>query len=280
MNVKIATTEFRLKPYNDFKGFEEDVISMLDKATDADIILFGEWFTLGLLYSLTDKPDHKDVIKIAEYTDDLIGLLNREARDRRITIIAGSTVEEENNRYYDTCFVFHKDKVFKHRKTHLFPLERELWKLDEYDKINAIQLDDLKIGICICYESQIPECSRALVLQGCNILFCPSFTITNAGYNRIRYSCHARCIENQVIMVLSSSIGNLGFVKGIGKSAILSPCDKPWPDNGIIVECEDDIAIADINIDDINITREKGAARTHKDRIRKNELYKRWLYGV
>lgn len=279
MNIKVAVTQFELHPYDDFEGFEYDVISMLDKARDADIIVFGEWFTLGLLYALINKPAHEHIIKLAEYTDNIIDLFNKESKDRKQIIVAGSTVEKDD-KYYDTCFIFDKDRIFRHRKTHLFPLEREEWHLDEYDDISAIDINGLKAGVCICYESQIPECSRALVLQGANILFCPSFTITSAGYNRIRYSCHARCIENQVIMVLSSTVGDLGFVKGIGKSVILSPCDKPWPDNGIIVECKEDIVIADINIDDINITRERGAAKTYKDRLRRSELYKRWLYGV
>ncbi len=279
MNIKVAVTQFKLDAYDDFKGFEQDVICMLDKARDADIVVFGEWFTLGLLYSLIDKPDHEHIRLLAEYTDDLIALFSKESKNRDQMIVAGSTVEKDD-KYYDTCFIFANDKIFRHRKTHLFPLERERWMLDEFDDINAIDIDGLKVGVCICYESQIPECSRTLVLQGASIIFCPSFTITPAGYNRIRYSCHARCIENQIVIALSSTVGELGFVKGIGKSAILSPCDKPWPDNGIIVECKEDIAVADINIDDISITREKGAARTYKDRLRRSSLYKRWLYGV
>ena len=36
------------------------------------------------------------------------------------------------------------------------------------------------------------------------------------------------------------------------------------------------IITAEIDIDDIYITREKGAARPHKDRIRKSVLYNKW----
>jgi len=39
---------------------------------------------------------------------------------------------------------------------------------------------------------------------------------------------------------MSSTVGDLSPIKvrGIGKSSILSPCDNPWPDNGIIAEGE------------------------------------------
>lgn len=276
MNIKIAVTQFRLRPYKSFNDFIEHVNDILNKARDADIIVFGEWFTLGLLNSLTDKPNHNDIKRLEEYTDTIIEFFSKEAKKRGQTIVAGTTVEHDKG-YYDTCFVF-GDKLYKHRKTHLFPLEKEVWGLDEYDEINTIPYNDTKLGICICYESQIPECSRALVSQGAEILICPSFTITHAGYNRIRYSCHARCIENQIVMILSSTIGDLGFVNGVGKSAILSPCDKPWNDNGIIVECSNEIAYAEIDVDDIRLTREEGNAKTHKDRSRRLSLYKKWLY--
>ena len=279
--VKVSSTQFKLKPYNGFKEFEDDAIDMLDKAKGSDIVVFGEWFTLGLL-TLLDKASHEYIIKLAQFEDDIIDLFAYEANKRKQIIVAGSTVERFDDKYYDTCFIFANNKVFKHRKTHLFPLERERWKLNEYDEIYAFDLGICKAGVNICYESQIPECSRALTLKGAEIIFCPSFTITEHGYNRIRYSCHARCIENQIIMILSSTVGDIGFVKGIGKSAILSPCDKPWSSDGIVAECKegDDIVTAEFDLDDIYYTRDKGYARTYKDRLRRARLYKRWIYGV
>jgi predicted amidohydrolase len=257
----------------------------MNKSMSADFVVFGEWFTLGLLAVETNlaRTSYADIWKLSKYTNDYIELFSKLAGERDQFIIAGTTVEEYNGRYYDTCFMFDPNgKIYKHRKTHLFPLEREEWKISEYNKLNVIKTENAKIGVCICYESQIPECARALTLKGAEIIFCPSFTLTQAGYNRIRHACEARCIENQLITVMSSAVGNLSPMKlrGIGKSSILSPCDKPWPSNGIIAEGimnKEDVVTAIINIDDIYITRDKGAARPHKDRIRRSALYKEWM---
>ena len=69
-------------------------------------------------------------------------------------------------------------------------------------------------------------------------------------------------------------------VKGVGRSSILSPCDNPWPNNGIIAEGEmnkEMVVTTDVDVDAIYLTREKGAARPYKDRIRRSSLYKEWL---
>lgn len=81
---------------------------------------------------------------------------------------------------------------------------------------------------------------------------------------------------------MSSTVGDLSpmKVKGIGKSSILSPCDNPWPSNGILAEGEmnkEMIVTADVELDAIYATRDKGAARPHKDRIRRSSLYKEWF---
>jgi len=283
--IWISATQFALKPFKQFLSFKDDCISMLDKAKGADFVVFGEWFTLGLLAADMElgKASYADIKKVSRFTNDYTELFSKLAKEKHQFIVAGTTVEECNGRYYDTCFMFDPDgKEYKHRKTHLFPLEREDWGMSEDDSIKVIETEKAKVGVCICYESQIPECSRSLALKGAEIIFCPSLTLTEAGYYRIRNSCEARSIENQLITVMSSTVGDLSpmKVRGVGKSSILSPCDNPWPDNGIIAEGEmnkEMIVTADVDVDAIYVTREKGAARPHKDRIRRSKLYKEWF---
>lgn len=284
-NIEISATQFALKPFKQFSSFKDSAVSMLDKAKGSDFVVFGEWFTLGLLAADTElgKASYAEIKKVSKFTNDYIELFSKLAKERRQFIVAGTTVEEYNGRYYDTCFMFDPDgKEYRHRKTHLFPLEREAWGMSEDDSIKVIETEKAKVGVCICYESQIPECSRSLALKGAEIIFCPSLTLTEAGYHRIRHSCEARCIENQLIIVMSSTVGDLSpmNVKGVGRSSILSPCDHPWPNNGIIAEGEmnkEMVVTADIDVDAIYVTREKGAARPHKDRIRRSSLYKEWF---
>ncbi|MFQ5941005.1 MAG: nitrilase-related carbon-nitrogen hydrolase [Nitrososphaerales archaeon] len=282
--VNICVTQFKLKPYKRFDTFRDEVLKLINKSEGADFVVFGEWFTLGLLAIDTnlEKARYSDIKKVSNYMDDYVELFSKLARERAQFIVAGTIVEEDNDKYYDTCFMFDpQGKTYKHRKTHLFPLEREKWGISEHDSLNVIKTGNGCVGVCICYESQIPECARALALKGAEIIFCPSFTLTEGGYYRIRGACAARSIENQLITVMSSVIGNLSpmNLRGVGRSSILSPCDKPWPNNGLIAHSvmnKEMVVTAEIDIDDIYITREKGAARPHQDRIRRSALYKKW----
>lgn len=283
--IRISSTQFALKPFKNFSSFKDNVVKMLDKAKGSDFVVLGEWFTLGLLAAEMEfgKASYADIKKVSKFTSDYIELFSNLAKEREQFIVAGTTVEEHNGRYYDTCFMFDRDgREYRHRKTHLFPLEKDEWGMSEDDSINAIQTENVKVGVCICYESQIPECSRSLALKGAEIIFCPSLTLTEAGYHRIRHSCEARSIENQLITVMSSTVGDLDpmKIKGIGRSSILSPCDSPWPSNGIIAEGEmnkEMVVTAELDVDAIQVTRDRGAARPHKDRIRRSSLYKEWF---
>ncbi|MEM2760631.1 MAG: nitrilase-related carbon-nitrogen hydrolase [Nitrososphaerales archaeon] len=281
--IRIAVTQFKLRPFKRFEMFRYSVLKLMNKSKNADVVVFGEWFTLGLVAIDIDleKAKYSDIKGIVKYTDDYIEFFSKLARERDQFIVGGTTVEEENGRYYDTCFMFDPSgRIYKHRKTHLFPLEKEKWGMSEYDTLNVVKTKSVKMGVCICYESQIPECARALALNGAEIIFCPSFTLTDAGYYRIRHACEARSVENQLITVMSSVIGKLSSkLVGIGRSAILSPCDKPWPSNGVIADGvmnREMVVGAEINIDNIYTTREKGAARAHADRIRRSSLYEKW----
>jgi predicted amidohydrolase len=84
-------------------------------------------------------------------------------------------------------------------------------------------------------------------------------------------------------MVHCCTVGDLGILDltGYGKSSILSPCDTPWPSNGVIAEAEmnkEMVITGEVDLDEIHINRETGAATTFKDRTRRADLYK-WLYG-
>ncbi|MGE6377015.1 nitrilase-related carbon-nitrogen hydrolase [Peribacillus muralis] len=59
----------------------------------------------------------------------------------------------------------------------------------------------VKIGLTVGYEAEIPEGSRILTWRGADIIFCPSYTFTEAGFWRVRHCAHARAIENQVYIV-------------------------------------------------------------------------------
>lgn len=123
--LRLASTQFMLKPYRGLDSFMDYIVRMLDMSNDCDMVVFGEWFTLGLLASDIDieKATYDDMPRIARFTDDLCKRFGELALSRRQCIVAGTIVEEHSRRYYDTCFIFMPDgSMRRHRKTAYFPL--------------------------------------------------------------------------------------------------------------------------------------------------------------
>lgn len=99
-------------------------------------------------------------------------------------------------------------------------------------------------------------------MKGADIIFCPSYTFTEAGFWRVRHCAHARAIENQVYFVHCPTVGEPGapLPNGYGRASILSPCDSAWPANGIVAEAvmnEHTFITGTVDMDELYENRKK-----------------------
>jgi len=284
--IKVSAVQFDVSTIRDFSEFEQKVRDSMKEAKGSDFVVFPEWFTFQLVTTFPEykKFTVKDFARITAYTEQYVELFQHLAKEQGQYIVAGSHLRKEGIHIYNTCHLFGPDGTFfEHRKTHVAALERD-WNTFEGNVIEVLELDKVKVGILICYEMEFPECARILALKGAEVIFCPSFPPSEAGFWRVRHCCQARCIENQIYVVNCAPVGNFemsGFTLWNGaRSSILSPCESPWPPNGIIAEGErgkEMVVTGEIDLDELYITREKSLATTFKDRARRADLYE-WLY--
>ena len=81
---------------------------------------------------------------------------------------------------------------------------------------------------------------------------------------RVRYCCHARAIENQVFVAMTSTIGNLpveGLGMHYGQASIITPSDFPFARDGIAAEGTlnvEQIVVADVDLKDLESNRLSG----------------------
>ena len=80
----------------------------------------------------------------------------------------------------------------------------------------------------------------------------------------MRYCCHARAIENQVFVVMTSTVGNLA-VEGLGlhygQACIITPSDFAFARDGIAAEGTaniEQIVVADVDLADLESNRLSG----------------------
>ena len=247
-------------------------------------MVFPESFTLELL---TTQPGWEsaplsDISRLVHFTDDYLELFLHEARLRDQYILGGSHLDDLDGDPRNAAFLFGPEGlVHRHAKTHVLPVERE-WGTTEGDIVTVVELPFATVGITICYEVEIPEVASSLAYQGAEILLCPSYTLGEEGFWRVRHCAAARAIENQVYVVQSgTSADRLSeTIPGTwARSSILSPCDSPWPSpNGVLAEQPDQfegLIRATLDLDLLQENRVSGAAPTFHDRQARRDFYGR-----
>jgi predicted amidohydrolase len=239
-------------------------------------VTFPELFTLQLLSLETKRLAPAEAIaKIADYKDRFCAFMGKLAVSYNINIIGGShPTRMANGDIQNICYVFLRDgSSYQQAKLHPTPAETTWWNIKGGDGASVIQTDCGPIGVMVCYDSEFPEIARHLVDQGAMLLFVPMCTDERRGYLRVRYCCQARAVENQCYVVLSGVVGNLPNVENMdvhyAESCILTPSDFPFARDGVAADTApntETIAIADLNLSDLLISRQSGAVQNLKNR--------------
>ncbi len=140
-------------------------------------------------------------------------LLSATARRLKIHIVGGSIPELDGGEVYNTATIWSPtgELLALHRKVHLFDVDipggicfRESEILSAGDRIAATQTDLAKLGLAVCYDLRFPECFRAMVVGGAEIVALPGAFNTTTGPAHWQPLLRARAIENTCYVVASS----------------------------------------------------------------------------
>lgn len=280
--VKLAACSFVVGEATSFEQFAEHARAVLDQAHGADLVVLPELLTVEL-YPTLPSPGAAppDPSGLDRHTASYVELFRGEAKAREQWISAGSHPTLSAGRCLNLAYLFAPDgSVHTHAKTHLLPREHQRG-FSEGDDMVTIETGFATVGINVCYEAEIPECATTLVEQGAQIVLCPSLTLSEHGYWRVRHCAQARCIENQIYFVHAScAAGPPGIFAGAyGASTVLGPCDDPWDARGVLASTEpgvEAVALAVVDLGALADRRAAGPAPTHRDRRRRRDRYSVW----
>ncbi len=276
--VRIAVVQYQQRRIESFEDFSRICGYFVDTVADnkSDFVVFPEYFAIQLLSIENEALSPREsMLRMAEYNDQIEELFQGLAIRYNVNIIGGShPVLTADGRLLNMAHVFLRDgSVFEQPKLHPTPGERYWWQIEGGDYLRAIETDSGTIGVLICYDAEFPELARHLVDQGADIIFVPYSTEERQAHLRVRYSCHARAIENQIYVATAGNVGNLPRVQNMdihyAQSAILTPCDFPFARDGIAAQCTENsemLAFADLNLEQLRSARQYGTVQNLKDR--------------
>jgi predicted amidohydrolase len=284
MKMRVSAVQYHLHTIHSFEDFANQVEHYVKNAQeyDTEFLLFPELFTTQLMSIGDEQGNALPITALPSFTDRYVELFRTLAAKYEMHLIGGTHIIEENGKLYNTAFLFYPDgRVGQQKKIHITPWEVKGWNMGAGDSLQIFETDKGKVAMIICYDIEFPEWVRIAKARGADVIFCPSCTDDRHAFHRVRYTSHARTIENQVYVVLTGTVGSLPTVDfmraNFGQAVILTPNDVPFPPRGILAEGEinhDMMVTADLDIQLLYDVREKGSVTTWRDR--RTDLYTDW----
>jgi len=284
MKIRVSAVQYHLHTIESFEDFAKQCEHYIKTAQEfgSEFILFPEFFTTQLLSIGNGNGQSLSINELPDFTEQYRELFSKFAKETNTHIIAGTHVLKKNGRLYNVAHLFYPDgRIAEQAKLHITPTEVEEWNMSAGEGLQVFDTEKGRIAVLTCYDIEFPEIVRMAKAKGADVVFCPSCTDDRHGFHRVRYTCHARAIENQVYVVVTGTVGSLptvDFMRGnFGQAAVISPNDVPFPPKGIMVEGEinDDMVVTtDLDLDLLYEVREKGSVTTWRDR--RTDLYIDW----
>jgi predicted amidohydrolase len=170
--------------------------------------------------------------------------LSEAAERNKVYLIGGSIPEREEDRLYNTSYIFDpKGKcIGKHRKIHMLDIDivngqyfRESDALSAGETPTIVETEFGKIGVAICYDIRFPELSRYMISKGAGVLIFPAAFNMTTGPAHWELLLRSRAVDNQVYTVGCAPARDydLGYIS-YGHSMVVNP----WGD--VIGELNED----------------------------------------
>jgi len=227
----------------------------------SDIICFAELFLSPFFPNqLRSDYEHFFLSLPNPVTDPLV----ETARHCNIALVL-PFAERAGQHYYNSAAVF--DRAGRHvgtyRKTHIpaiLPSDTkggtgsyEKFYFTPGDGLPIFETEGVRFGIQICYDRKFPEGSRALAVQGAQIIFMPicaaTYGETTLREDTWELPLRCRAYESGVFVVAVNRAGNESGRRDIGKSMIVNPVGA----SVVAVAGVDDpqVLVQELDLDDV-----------------------------
>lgn len=275
--MKIAVARYQVGAPVDFAAFAGRQRQVLGEAAAAGarIAVLPEYLSLELAATFEpaisgDLP--ASLAAIQRYRQPWLELFAGLARELEMHVVAGSfLLDTGNGRYRNRCDWFDADGVHRWQdKLQLTGFEKAIGVIEGGRELKVFEVDGIRVGIAVCYDSEFPLPVRAQYEAGVRLLLVPSCTDTEAGANRVRLGCLARALENRMFVAQSVTAGLAEWSPALdvntGQAAVYAPMDRGFPADGVLAQTSGDQAWAMATLDFSAFEASRDQAQVANDR--------------
>jgi predicted amidohydrolase len=217
--------------------------------------------------------------RIAEIAEPLPGgpageMLGSVARERAMWVLGGSLAERDGEYIHNTSPLLDRtgEIVARYRKIHLFdvnldgqPPFRESATYTAGTELVTHVVDDVRVGLAICYDLRFPELFRGLMALGAELFTMPAQFQHRTGVAHWEPLIRARAIENQCFVAAAAQWGDFGRPeerrRSFGNSIVVDPWGEVLaraPEEG------DGVWLADVDLAELRRVRTILPALEHR----------------
>ncbi len=159
--------------------------------------------------------------------------MSKAAKEYGIYIVAGTIPELENDKVYNTSYVFDRQgrQIARHRKIHLFDIDvkggqyfKESDTFTPGRDVTVFNTEFCKIGLAICYDIRFPELSRLMATEGAEVIIIPGAFNMTTGPSHCELIFRARALDNQVYTIGVAPARDMeASYHSYGNSIVVSP---------------------------------------------------------
>lgn len=217
-------------------------------SSGAMLLVFPEYGSMELS-ALQPRPVRSDLgrslASMQEWRQDFLSTFRALADSHRVTIVAPSFPwRSDDGCYFNRAYLLRPGQLpaWQDKRT-MTRFENESWGISAADTLAVFLVDQVRVGIQICYDAEFPQASRQLYEAGVELLLVPSCTDAWAGYHRVRIGCQARALENHLLVAQAPLTGRAAWSPAIdvsvGRAALYAPSDRGFPATGLLARSAD-----------------------------------------
>ncbi|HOB28227.1 MAG: nitrilase-related carbon-nitrogen hydrolase [Dethiobacteria bacterium] len=164
--------------------------------------------------------------KSKEWNREFLQLHSELARANELYLVAGTTVEEEADRFYHTAYCFGPDGEIcgRQRQTHLSREERA-FGLSRGEELPLFELAGMKTGLIVGTDARHPEVGRIFALQGAGLVAHAGAIIAGPACKTQPAGIWAQVQQNQFWAVEAQLKRTLGGRSFGAQCTVIGPCE-------------------------------------------------------
>jgi predicted amidohydrolase len=275
--MKVAVAKYVVGQPADFAAFAARQTALVGAAAAAGarLLVLPEYLSLELAatFGLPVFSDlQASLAAIQQHRAAWLELFAGLARRFDVHLVAGSfLLATGGGRYRNRSDWFVPDGGHGWQdKLQLTGFEKATGVIEPGDTLKVFDVDGVRAGVAICYDSEFPLPVRAQVEAGARLLLVPSCTDTAAGATRVRVGCLARALENRIFVAQAVTAGLAAWSPALdvntGEAAIYAPMDVGFPADGVLAQTQGEQVWAIAALDFDAFERSRAGAQVANDR--------------